>query len=489
MTTRPTDAFDALVIESTEAALKPSQDAIEATILSGLFTSPEAASHILEDTRPGDFHFAANRAFAAVVWPALADGRHVDRVTFDADLKRIDDRDWRSLGLKPADRDAVLKVADRVFAGDTDRPALGKVEAYLTIFTEDAKKRHAKDLIDKVGDQLGREDLSATEAASEAFKIVTDLDSSRRLVGSYKSEADAWPAYFAALQANQTQKNFIGLDTGFDHLNNVANGLVEGLFILGAKPSLGKTTFAKQLIDQVIELNSKAAGLFVSLEQSREELRVKTLSRLSGVENRDILRGRLDSQSEAWRRVTDAGEEYLTKVAGRLFILEGDKTTTPDRIRLAVNQVKRATEAEVVFVVIDYLQIVPTAEEFKDVKNRVDAVVSDLRRMARDLHAPVMAIASINRGAYKKSEGTLEAYKESGGIEFGADLAGVLVGDKDLRGTDPIEGVNRSYKGIHLDLIKNRNGERSRITFKFYPSVSLFVEGDKTTLPEETSDD
>ncbi len=488
MTTQPTDAFDALVIEAAEAPLKPGQDAIEATILSGLFTSPEAASHILEDTRPGDFYFGPNRGFAAVVWPALTDGRHVDRLTCEDALKRIDDRDWRSLGLKPDDRDAVLTVADRIFAGDADRPALGKVEAYLTIFTEDAKKRLAKNLINKVGDQLGREELTAIEAASQAFEIVTDLESSRRLVGAFKTEADAWPVYFAALEANQVAgREYIGLNTGFDHLNNVANGLVEGLFILGAMPSLGKTTFAKQLIDQVVDLNPTAAGLFVSLEQSREELRVKTLSRLSGVENRDILRGRLDTKSEAWQRVTAVGEEFLTKVAGRLFILEGDKSTTPDRIRLAVNQIKRATEAEVVFVVVDYLQIVPTVEEYKDPRNRIDAVVSDLRRLARDTHSPVMAISAIGRAGYDKA--SIESFKESGGIEYGADLGGLLVGDKDLRGAEAIEGVNRTYKGIHLDIVKNRNGERSRITFRFFPSVSLFVEGDKGSLPIDTGDE
>lgn len=488
MTTQPTDAFDALVIEAAEAPLKPGQDAIEATILSGLFTSPEAASHVLEDTRPGDFHFAANRAFAAVVWPALTVGRYVDRLTFEEDLKRIDDRDWRSLGLKPDDRDAVLTVADRIFAGDADRPALGKVEAYLTIFTEDAKKRLAKNLIDKVGDQLAREELTPIEAASQAFEIVTDLESSRRLVGAFKTEADAWPVYMAALEANQVKgREYIGLNTGFDHLNNVANGLVEGLFILGAKPSLGKTTFAKQLVDQVVELNPTAAGLFVSLEQSREELRVKTLSRLSGIENRDILRGRLDPQSTAWRRVVEVSNEYAPKVAGRIFILEGDKATTPDRIRLAINQVKRATEAEVVFVVVDYLQIMPTAEEYKDPRNRVDAVVSDLRRLARDTHSPVMAISAIGRAGYNNA--SIESFKESGGIEYGADLGGLLVGDKDNNGADLIEGVNRTYKGIHLDIVKNRNGERSRIAFRFFPSVSTFVEGDKTALPEDKGDE
>lgn len=483
------DEFEALVVDAKEVALKPTTTTIEATILSGLFTSPDAVARILEEARPADFFFAANRGFAAVVWPALTDGRHVDRVTFEEDLKRFDDHDWRSLGLKEDNRDAALKVADQVFAiADADRPALGKVEAYLSIFTEDAKRRLTKNLIDKVGEEFDRGDLSATEAASRAFAIVTDLEVSRRLIGAYKSEGDDWPAYFTALEAKQTQADFIGLNTGFDHLNNVANGLTEGLIIVGAKPSQGKTTFAKQLIDQVVELNPKAAGLFVSLEQSREELRVKTLSRLSGIENRDILRGRLDPTSIAWQKVKDAGDEFLKAVAGRLFILEGDKTTTPDRLRLAALQVKRATEADVVFVVIDYLQIVPTVEEFRDPRNRVDAVVSELRRMARDLHLPILAISSIGRASYKA--GDLSSFKESGGIEYGADLGALLIRKKtDEKGKTPIDGVGRAWERLRLNVVKNRNGEKARIDFDFYPEVSRFVEVSKSELIEADEED
>lgn len=482
------DEFEALVADAQEVATRPTTQAIEATILSGLFTTTDAVARILEDARPGDFHFAANRGFAAVVWPALTAGQHVDRVTFEEALTHFDDRDWRSLGLKTDDRDAVLKVADVVFADDADRPALGKVDAYLKIFADDAKKRLTKNLIEKVAEAFDRGDLSATDAFAKAQATIFDLETSRRLVGAYKSEADDWPAYWAALEAKQIKADYIGLNTGFDHLNNVANGLTEGLIIVGAKPSQGKTTFAKQLIDNVVELNPTAAGLFISLEQSREELRVKTLSRLSTIENRDILRGRLDPTSEGWQKVKAAGDEFLTKVAGRLFILEGDKATTPDRIRLAALQVKRATGADVVFVVIDYLQIVPTAEEYRDPRNRVDAVVSELRRIARDLHIPILAVSSLGRSGYDRA--SISSFKESGGIEYGADIGALLIRKKDdQKGKTPVNGVDRKWERLRLNVVKNRNGEKARIDFDFYPEISEFVEINKSELIESDEED
>jgi replicative DNA helicase len=318
------------------------------------------------------------------------------------------------------------------------------------------------------------------------LKLTTDHEAARRLVGAFRSEAEAWPAYLAALEAAQDPAHdFLGLDTGFAHLNYVANGLMAGLFVLGASPSTGKTTFVKQLADQVVEANPDAACLFVSLEQSREELRVKTLSRLSGVENRDILRGRLDRALTGWKAVKEAAQGYHGAVAGRFFILEGDKTTTPDRIRLAALQVKRATQAARLLVVVDYLQIVPTEEQYRDPRNRVDAVVSDLRRLARDLDAAVVAVSSVGRTSYA-SPG-MAAFKESGGVEYGADLGAVMTRKADdPKGQSTFKGITgRQWKRVSLDIVKNRNGERSRIEFDFFPQVSTFVEKGKTSLPDE----
>lgn len=469
--------FDHLVAEAEEVEVAADQKRIEEALLAGVFTTPEARDLILK-VSPRDFYFDLHRQLAKAIWPALREGRHVDRVTLDAGLP-IDDA-------KPDDRAALLGLADRVFdQADVDPPSLPKVAEYLKIFIDRAEVNLAKHLVSKIGDGLTAHKITPTEAGAKIAEVWSDLEVGRRLVGGLESEAKNWPDYFADLEASQAPgRDFTGLDTGFDHLNNVANGLTEGLVILGAAPSTGKTTFAKQLADQVAALNDRAAVLFVSLEQSAAELRVKTLSRLSGVENRDILRGRLDPASTAWGKVRTVAADYESQTAGRVFVLEGDKTTTPDRIRLHAMTIKREAMVDVVFVVIDYLQIVPTEEEYKDPRGRVDAVVSDLRRLARDLHCPVMAISSVGRVNYDNP--SISSFKESGGIEYGADLGAVMARSKDkLAGYDMIDGVKRQWKRVSLDIVKNRNGERARIEYNFFPSISLFQEHNKSTLPEE----
>jgi replicative DNA helicase len=483
----PLAAFERLTTDTIDT--RPGQREVEAVIASGLLSSsPDVVARVVEVIRPTDFAFTEYRAIATTVWSSVTAGRHIDRVVFDSLLPKVDPTDKR----KTKDRDDTLQAFDAIVKAS---PILGKVESYLTIFTDEAKKRMTLHLLDTVKKEFSDHDTTATAAASRAFEIVTSLEVSQRLVGAAKSEGEVWSTYVADLESNQKSgREYLGLNTGFDHLNNVANGLTEGLVILGAAPSTGKTTLAKQLADQVAELNDglegrrRAACLFVSLEQSKEELRVKSLSRLSGIENRDILRGRLDTSSPAWAKVKTAAADYATKVADRVYILEGDKSTTPERIRLAALQVKRLTEADTVAIVIDYLQIVPTEEDFKDSRQRVDSVVSDLRRLARELHSPVVAISSLGRVEYDTP--SLKSFKESGGIEYGADLGVVMSRDKNkTKGQATIQGVTREYKPVCFDIVKNRNGERSRIEFKFFPAISLFIEVNKSSLPEDDPGD
>ena len=334
--------------------------------------------------------------------------------------------------------------------------------------------------------QVEHVDSTPDQVAGEVFRAVADLDASRRLSGVGQTEGEELDAFFGELEARQSAgKDFVGLDTGFTHLNRVINGLTAGLFILGAAPSTGKTTLAKQIADQVVANHPDAACLFVSLEQSKEELRIKTLSRLSGIENRDLQRGRLDPSDpdNAWAKVVTAKDDFAL-FADRLQVLEGDRATTVDRIRLAVLQLRQKTQAGRLLVVVDYLQIVPTDDPVADTRQRVNFVTSELRRLGRDLDASVLAIASINRAGYKA--GKIDSFKESGDIEFSADIAAILAEDPNkTKGTANFRGVGRDWKRVFLDIVKNRNGERARIELDFYPEVSHFKEAGKGTLPED----
>lgn len=474
------DTFDDLVVEAEEIETRPDSRAIEETLLVGLL-DPAAAARILEKTTAKDYEFDKHRELAAILYPMASEGRHIDAVTFRAALaaKVGENFDDDALLVQDLARDVMATAANMP-------PAPGKVLAYLDIFAAQARLRQAKHMVEKTTKALEEGKKTPEAAAGDVLKIVADLEATQRLAGVAKTEGEELEAFFVALEARQKAGNdFQGLDTGLMHLNRVINGLTAGLFILGAMPSVGKTTLAKQIADNVVERHADAACLFVSLEQSKEELRIKTLSRLSGIENRDMQRGRLDTTAAGWSRVAEAKEAFAL-FAGRLQLMEGDRTTTPDRIRLAALQLRQKTQAARLLIVVDYLQIVPTDQEFGDPRQKVDFVVSELRRIARDLDCPVLAIASINRASYGQSGGTLNSYKESGAVEYSADVAFVMVEDKDKeKGEENYLGTLRPWKKVLLDVVKNRNGEKARVELAFFPSVSRFRELSKGSLPED----
>ena len=108
MTTLPPE-LDALVAQAEEPELYSDQKSIEDTLLTGLFTSPDARDLVLK-VSPRDFYFSLHRAFAAQVWPTLRSGGHVDRVTFFAQLPRAE-----ALRMKPEEYDQLKAVAAAVF--------------------------------------------------------------------------------------------------------------------------------------------------------------------------------------------------------------------------------------------------------------------------------------------------------------------------------------------------------------------------------------
>lgn len=484
------DTFDYLVGEAEEIETRPDSRAIEETLLVGLL-DPTAAARILEKTTATDYEFDKHRELAAILYPMASEGRHIDEVTFRAALAAAKGETFVDNSLSSSDPEDDVRLLyylarDVMNKAASEPPAKGQVLAYLDIFADRADRRQAKHMVEKAAKALDEGKKTPQATAGDILKILADLEATQRLAGVAKTEGEELEAFFAALEARQKAGNdFQGLDTGFSHLNRVINGLTAGLFILGAMPSVGKTTLAKQIADVVVERHADAACLFVSLEQSKEELRIKTLSRLSGIENRDMQRGRLDTTAEGWSKVVEAKEAFAG-FAGRLQILEGDRTTTPDRIRLAALQLRQKTQAGRLLIVVDYLQIMPTDKEFNDPRQKVDFVVSELRRIARDLECPVLAIASINRASYGKEGGTLNSYKESGAVEYSADVAFVMVEDKDKgTGTENYLGVIRPWKKVLLDVVKNRNGEKARVELAFFPSVSRFRELAKGALPEE----
>ena len=459
MTDRLKDKMD----NAQEAEADPDRHAMEEAVLATLATAAFDQDEVAQAARTVSWSRSDFRAIAAALIEVITEGKVPDKVVIADKLKgaRIQDAVLQDImdGKKAKDVSVILDYIGIMHAQDKRRAA----EAFGLDYLKAVKE--------------GDMDAAFADLAGKVFDLATE----RKLVRSYPIEADAAAGFLDILNARRSDgRVWSGLDCGFDHLNEVLNGLPDGVIILGGMPSCGKTTLAKQIADHVAEVE-KVPVLFYSYEQSAEELRIKSLSRLSSVNSRHIWKGR--SADAEWKEVEKAAEDYLVGAGPYLTIIEGNRKDTVETIRAAALMAKRKAGDKRVLLVLDYLQIIPAGKDAPDaLRERIDWNLSEIRRLSRDLKSPVLVVSTLNRGAYgdPPKPPTLTALKESGGIEYSADA--VIILWRNEAEAERLGRYEHPAERIEAHVLKNRNGELAKIKLDFTPAWALFTEGDKERL-------
>ena len=272
------------------------------------------------------------------------------------------------------------------------------------------------------------------------------------------------------------------IPTGFSKLDSVLDGgLYEGLYIVGAISSLGKTTIITQIADQIAQAGTDV--LIFSLEMARAEIMAKSISRhtlqsvlKSGedIRNAKTARGittgkRYIDYSQTERDLINSSIMEYSKYAQNIYISEGVGDIGAEQIRETVKKHILFTGKTPV-VIIDYLQMATD-------KQNTDKAVMELKRISRDYKTPVIGISSFNRANYKEAV-TMEAFKESGAIEYSSDiLIGLQLKGAGKKDFDANEAKRKDPREIELVILKNRNGRTGdSLSFNFYPLFNYFEE-------------
>lgn len=257
-----------------------------------------------------------------------------------------------------------------------------------------------------------------------------------------------------------------GLDKALD------GGLHAGLSVLGAVSSMGKTSLMLQMADTLA-----AAGrnvLFITIEMSRMELIAKSAVRGTKERARPLLDGKLPEE-----KVRGLISAYRQKTGGRVELWEPDAHLTPAFLDEKVSAFCAQHESPVLF--LDYLQLVAPARAGMTEKQTADAAVAMLKQLARRYDMPVVAASSLNREAYRpgSAEPGLSAFKESGSVEYSADLLLVL-----KYRTDADRENKTAPRHLALTILKNRFGATGEsIPLDYEPEKELFRDGAAKAAP------
>lgn len=326
------------------------------------------------------------------------------------------------------------------------------------------------------------------------------VDAVRKATAQTAARPDSVSSYINLIMGDEIDdfKEATNRKTGFANLDKEANGLYSGLYVIAALSSLGKTTFANQIADQIAAAGTDV--LFFSLEQSRLELVSKSIARLTAqkdikkaVDSLSIRRGYLPEN------VIQAAKDYKEAVGDRLSIIEGNFNCNISFIGDYIRQYTKKTGTKPV-IFIDYLQILQGEPEAKrqTTKEMIDTAVTELKRISRALGLTVFVISSVNRANYLTPI-DFESLKESGGIEYTADVIWGLqlqclndpIFDKANNIKERRQMIKEQKKAdprkIELVCLKNRYGiSNFSCFFDYYPKYDLFKQGELATEFDST---
>ena len=285
----------------------------------------------------------------------------------------------------------------------------------------------------------------------------------------------------------EEQANRPALKTGFQNLDRALDGgLYDGFYVIGAISSLGKTAFCMQVADQLAMAGHDV--LIFSLEMTAYELMARSISRETFQEDESArrvmaksVRGILDGKryalysGEEHHHIQAAKKRYAG-YAKNLYFQECDHETSLEVIQKAIQRHIDETGRKPI-VLIDYLQIIaPIDVHFTD-KQNLDRIVCSLKKLSRSLSLTILAISSFNRENYNL-EVSMAAFKETGGIDYSADvLLGLQAKGAGKSGFNIDEEKRKDPRELELKILKNRSAALGEpIRFRYYPAYSCFEE-------------
>lgn len=378
----------------------------------------------------------------------------------------------------------------------------------IALDNDEAGEKAAKRLCDGLEKQgftfYRRNPCEGFKDANEALQ--KEPDSLRAAVEAAKDAGEEEKKAYLQTSSAANLQNFIDgiaasidtpcISTGFPGFDLMLDGgLYEGLYIMGAISSLGKTSLALQICDQIAAAGTDV--LIFSLEMARAELMAKSISRHTFILSHEAYPSPKDADkanrnAKTGRGITD-GKRYInysreerqlinsavtaySQYAGRIFINEGVGDIGVEQIRETIERHIRFTGRKPL-VLVDYLQIVAPYSERATDKQNTDKAVLELKRISRDFKTTVIAISSLNRMSYKDAI-SMEAFKESGAIEYSADvLLGLQLKGAGKKDFDATAEKKKNPRTIELVILKNRNGAvGERATFAYYPLFNFFEE-------------
>jgi replicative DNA helicase len=344
-------------------------------------------------------------------------------------------------------------------------PTAANVVAYADIVRERAILRQlisvGTDMVEKAYQVSGQESKDLLDAAEQQVFQIAE-----------QHTRESGPVNISTLLARTTERidelyrsgnTLTGVSSGFTDLDRMTAGLQKGdLIIIAGRPSMGKTSFAMNIAENVA-IKSQKPVLIFSMEMPGESLTMRMLSSLSRVELSKVLTGKLSD--EDWPRISSS----VGILAETLLYIDDTAALTPSDLRSRARRIAREHNG-LGLIVVDYLQLMRVPGNKENRTNEISEISRSLKILAKELNVPVIALSQLNRGLEQRSDRrpVMSDLRESGAIEQDADLIAFIYRDE-------VYDENSKDKGIAEIIIrKQRNGPIGDFKVTFIGHLTKF---------------
>jgi len=426
----------------------PQSTEAEQSVLGSILIDSRCVADVVGVLQPEDFYLQQNREIYETIYTMFNFSQTIDPVT-------VLDKMKEQGVYRDNSRDYIMQLMEIT-------PTPANVLRYAGIVREKAMLRGlaqaAVDISETVHSQVG----TPSEILELAEKKIYALRKGER-GDSLEHVGTVLQKVFDNLrELSQSDSNIPGLSTGMRDLDVVINGLNKSdLFLVAARPSMGKSAFALNLALNVAKKYKKTVAIF-NLEMSREQMAMRLLATESFVDSKKMATGKLSQ--EEWSRLAMAS---VSLSQTDIRIDDNPSITVAD-----INAKCRRLD-NLGLVVIDYLQLMSGSGYSKNSENRV-TVVGEISRalkiMAKELNVPVICLSQLSRGPESRTDKRpmMSDLRESGAIEQDADEVLFLYRDE-------YYNPNTEDKGIAECIVsKNRHGETGTVKLQWIPQYQLF---------------
>ncbi|MBQ4465612.1 MAG: replicative DNA helicase [Oscillospiraceae bacterium] len=429
----------------------------EQTVLGAILIDSEVITTVLDTVKPEMFYIDQHRALFNIMVQMFATG------TTKADIVTVLNEAvaQRVFESAPEGRNYLGNLANMV-------PSVSNIASYCKIVSDKFYIRTLAETARNILSDIQGGETDASILLDAAEQRIFDIRQGRNTTGLTPINEIVSETYFHIGQiAGPDREQYLGIRSGFSHLDAVTSGLNKSdLILIAARPAMGKTAFALNIAQNVAKNNTDKQVCIFSLEMPREQLVSRLLSSAAQVDSHKLRSGHLSG--EDWVRLA-AGACYLN---GLPIYIDDTASITVQQIKAKLRRMKNLG-----LVVIDYLGLIATTLKTENRVQIVGEITRNLKIMAKELEVPIILLSQLSRGPEARTDKRpmLSDLRESGSIEQDADIVMFLYRDAYYN------KENANQNEAECIVAKNRHGETGTIKLAWDGQFTRF-----TTL--ETSD-